>query len=91
MPGIDLNIVCHPLSLDPSLKPATQRKCKDGKEKIKEVTEEIEKLLKFGSIQEIKYPTWLSNIVTVKKKSGKWCMCIDFTDLNKAFPKDRYP
>ena len=27
----------------------------------------------------------------VKKANGKWRMCVDFTDLNKAFPKDSYP
>jgi hypothetical protein len=37
------------------------------------------------------YPKWLANTVPVKKKNGKWRMCIDFTDLNKATPKDNYP
>ena len=27
----------------------------------------------------------------VKKANGKWRMCVDFTDLNKAYPKDSYP
>ena len=27
----------------------------------------------------------------VKKVSGKWRMCVDFTNLNEAYPKDNYP
>ena len=37
------------------------------------------------------YPDWLANVVMVKKANGKWRMCVDFTDLNKACPKDNYP
>ena len=37
------------------------------------------------------YPDWLANVVMVKKANGKWRMCVDFTDLNKAYPKDSYP
>ena len=37
------------------------------------------------------YPDWLANVVMVKKASGKWRMYVDFTDFNKAFPKDSYP
>jgi len=33
----------------------------------------------------------LANVVLVKKANGKWRMCVDFTDLNKACPKDSYP
>jgi len=47
--------------------------------------------LSTGHIREIQYPEWLANIVLVKKASGKWRMCIDFTNLNKACPKDSYP
>jgi len=32
----------------------------------------------------------MANVVLVKKASGKWRMCVDFTDLNKACPKDFY-
>ena len=37
------------------------------------------------------YPDWLANPVVVKKKNGKWRVCVDFTDLNKACPKDSFP
>ena len=37
------------------------------------------------------YPDWIANVVMVKKANGKWRMCVDFTDLNRACPKDSYP
>ena len=37
------------------------------------------------------YPNWLANVVLVKKAKGKWRMCVDFTNLNRAYPKDNYP
>ena len=42
-------------------------------------------------IREVYYLDWLANMVMVKKANKKWMMCIDFTDLNKACPKDIYP
>lgn len=45
------------------------------------IAEEVDHLL---------YPEWLSNVVLVKKLSGKWRMCVDFTDLNKACLKDSF-
>jgi hypothetical protein len=27
----------------------------------------------------------------VKKSNDKWQMCVKFTNLNKAYPKDNYP
>ena len=49
------------------------------------------KLKQAGAIKEVFYPEWLVNIVVLKRKSGKWRVCVDFTDLNKAFPKDPFP
>ena len=48
-------------------------------------------MLKADFIREVYYPDWLANVVMVKKANGKWRMCVDFTDLNKAYPKDSYP
>ena len=42
-------------------------------------------------IWEVYYPNWVANVVMVKKANGKWRMCVDFIDLNKACPKDSYP
>jgi len=52
---------------------------------------EVTRLLQAGVIREIDYPEWLANVVMVKKHNGKWRMCIDFTDLNNACPKDEFP
>ena len=55
------------------------------------MAEETEKLVKAMFIRELQYPSWLSNVVMVKKANVKWRMCVDFTDLNKACPKDSLP
>ena len=55
------------------------------------VTDEVNKLLSTGFIREVYYLEWLTNIVLVKKTNEKWRMCMDFTDLNKAYPKDSFP
>ena len=55
------------------------------------IKEEVHKLTLTKFIREVYYPDWLANVVIVKKANGKWRMCMDFTDLNKAFPKDSYP
>jgi hypothetical protein len=49
---------------------------------------EVQILLDAGFIGEVQYPTWLANVVMVKKKNSKWRMCTDFTNLNKYCPKD---
>ena len=42
-------------------------------------------------IWEVYYSNWVANVVMVKKANGKWRICVDFTNLNKACPKDSYP
>jgi hypothetical protein len=50
----------------------------------------VQKLLQAGFIREVDYPEWLANVVLVKKSTGKWIMCVDFTELNRACPKDSF-
>ncbi|KAI3821347.1 hypothetical protein L1987_08913 [Smallanthus sonchifolius] len=59
--------------------------------KHEDMTEEVERLLKSRMIREVKLPKWLASVVVVQKKNGKWRFCVDYTDLNKACPKDPFP
>ena len=55
------------------------------------IRDEVTRLKGAGAIKEVFYPEWLANTVVVKKKNRKWQVCVDFTDLNKACPKDPFP
>jgi hypothetical protein len=41
-------------------------------------------------IKEVYHPKWLANLVLVQKKNKEWRMCVDYTDLNKHYPKDPF-
>ena len=60
-------------------------------ERHRAIGEEIAKLLVAGFIKEVYHSDWLSNLVLVRKKTGQWRMCVDYTSLNKASPKDPFP
>ncbi|KAM2191685.1 hypothetical protein PS2_027206 [Malus domestica] len=86
MPSISPDIICHRLSIDPKTKPAMKS--------------EVEKLKGIGFIREVNYPTWVANVILVKKNPTKesllfqkvlWRMYVDYTDLNKECPNDSFP
>ncbi|GJZ25565.1 reverse transcriptase domain-containing protein [Tanacetum coccineum] len=52
---------------------------------------EVEELTKVNILREVKYRTWVSNPVMIRKGNEKWKLCVDFTDINKSCPKDCYP
>jgi hypothetical protein len=89
--GVSRSIIEHSLGIDPSVRTKKQRLCKMSDEKTEAAKGEVHRLLEANFIEPVAYPTWLANIVMVQKKSGKWRMCIDFTSLNKACPKDNFP
>ena len=91
MPRIDQSVITHKLNVYPSSKPIRQKKRVFAPKQDKAIKEEVQKLTTAQFIREVYYPDWLANVVMVKKANGKWRMCVDFTDLNKACPKDSYP
>lgn len=68
-----------------------QKQRRFGSDKEADIKEEVDKLLQARFIKEVQYPDWLANVVMVKKANRKWRMCVDFTNLNQAYPKDCYP
>ena len=68
-----------------------QKARRQSTEKQAFIVQEIRKLEAAGVIREVRYPDWLANLVVVPKKGGKECMCVDFTNLNKAYPQDPFP
>jgi hypothetical protein len=91
MPGLDRSIVEHRLPLKPGFHPFQQRARQMKDEVLKEVKKEVEKMLEAGFIRPCRYAEWISSVIPVQKKDGRWRVCVDFRDLNRATPKDEYP
>ena len=90
MLGINPSIMIHQLNVSPSFLLVRQRKWVFAQERDNAIAKEACKLLDVGFIWEVYYPKWLANVIIIKKESEKWRMCVDFTDLNRACPKDSY-
>jgi hypothetical protein len=89
--GVNRDAIKHSLNVDPTIRPRKQKIQKMSDDKVEGARNEVKRLLSARVIREMTYPEWLANTVMVKKANAKWRMCIDFTDLNKACPKDEFP
>ena len=90
MPDILREVTEHALKIRSGSKPVKQH-LRRFNEKCRAIGKEIAKLLVAGFIKEVYHPEWLANPILVQKKNGKWRMCVDYTSLNKACPKDLFP
>lgn len=88
--GIGTKVAANYLNIDPEARPVKQKQRNFASERNNAVAAEAEKLVKARFIREVQYPSWLSNVVMVRKSNDKWMMCVDFTDLNKPCPKDSF-
>jgi hypothetical protein len=91
MPGIPMEVAEHSLDILPHSRAVQQRPHRFDEERRRAIRVELRKLLEAGFIKEVFHPTSLANPVLVKKKNGKWRMCVDYTSLNKACPKVPFP
>jgi hypothetical protein len=79
------------LKIHPDAKPVSQKPRRQSTERQDFIREEVQKLLNAGFIEEVHHRVCLANPVIVPKANEKLQMCIDYTSLNKACPKDLYP
>jgi hypothetical protein len=91
MPGIPREVIEHHLKINPDAKPVNQKPRRQSIERQEFIRKEVRKLLDVDFIEEVHHLVWLANPVIVPKANGKLWMCIDYTSLNKACPKDPYP
>ena len=88
---MDPKFICHHLNVNPFVTPRKQPPRHSFKDHSDAVKDEVMKLKQAEAIKEVFYPKWLANTMVVKKKNGKWRVCVDFTYLNKACPKYPFP
>ena len=91
MLGINPSIVFHEIKTYPDAKRVRQCLRQMHPRKAATIKAEFEKLLQAGFIYPIPLMDWVSNIVHVNKKQGTIRICIDYRDINRAYPKDNYP
>ncbi len=90
MPGVPWEVIEHCLNVKEGAKLVKQGLRRFVQDRNEAIRDELTKLTVANFIREVYHPDWLANPVLVKKKNGKWRMCVDYTDLNKACPKDPF-
>ena len=91
MPNISSIVVQHYLNLRKDCRPIRQKLRMFHPTCQEIIKQEVDKLLATGFIREIQYPKWLSNVMVVSKKNGKWRVCVDYSNLNDACSKGTFP
>ena len=90
MTGISPAHASHKLNVSLSTKPVIQKVRHFYPDRHLVIQTRVDNLLQNGLIRAVKYPEWLANVVVVPKKGNKWRVCVDYTDLNDACPKDSF-
>jgi hypothetical protein len=91
MPGIPREVAEHSLDILPHSRAVQQWLRRFDEARRRAIGVELRKLLEGGFVKEVFHPTWLAHPILVKKKNGKWRMCVDYTSLNKLCPEVLFP
>ena len=77
-------LTSHKPNVNPSIKPMRQKVRRFHPDRHQIIQTKVDNLLRAGFIIEVKYTEWLASVVVVPKKGGKWRVCVDYMNLNKA-------
>jgi hypothetical protein len=91
MSGVQRELAEHKLKVYPQARPIRQKLCRFTPDKREAIRTELARLVTAGFIREVLHPEWLANpVLVLKKNKVDWRMCVDYTDLNKHYPKDPF-
>lgn len=71
MPGLEPKVATHQLAIDSDLKSVKRVQRRFRPELQDQIIAEVDKQIKVGFIKEARYPTWLANIIPMRKKNGQ--------------------
>jgi hypothetical protein len=91
MLGVPKKLIEHCLKVDPKATPKKQQLRRFALDKREAIKKELAKQIMAGVIKEVYHPEWLANpVLVLKKNNNKWRKCVDYTDLNRHYPKDPF-
>jgi len=91
MKGVHPLVCTHHIYIKEGCKPIRQPQRRMNLALKDIVKEELQKLLDVGFMYPIADSEWVSPLVLVPKKNGKWRICVGYKELNKATKKDHFP
>ncbi|CAL2255799.1 unnamed protein product [Prunus armeniaca] len=74
MPDISPDIISYRLNINPAIRPVRQKCRAYDPERYEAIKAEVDKLSSIGFIKEVDYPTWLANVLMVRKPKKGWCI-----------------
>ena len=81
--GINPKYCMHHIYIEESVRPVRQRQRRMNPNLKEFFKAELQKLLNVNFIYPISYSQWVSPLIIVPNKNGKWRVCIDYKKLNK--------